>query len=111
MAKRKATTAKKKAVNKSKFELLQERLDAGDVKVKEEKLKAGVPAVVLGLYEHLVESGTGKDKLDFLLSLDFGKEKIKSKIAEAAALAFEEAGYSLSTIRKIVNYAKKAGSK
>ena len=111
MAKRKATTEKQKAANKSKVELLQERIDAGDVQAKEEKVRAGIPDNVLGLYDTLVESGTGKDKLDFLLSLDFGKEKIKSKIAQAAALAFDEAGYSLATIRKMLNYAKKAGSK
>jgi len=95
----------------SPIEALQAEVDATDEVIKKAKVKAGIPDIVSGLYSELEASGTGKNKLDFLLSLDFGKEKNKKTVAESAALAFKAKGYSLSTIKKILNYAKKAGSK
>ncbi len=107
MAKRKDKADEKTvAESKSPLEVLQARADAKDTKKLQEKVAAGVPELIRGLYDHLKSSGTGKDKLEFLLSLDFGKEKNKKKIAEAAAIAFDNAGYSLTTVSKILKYSQ-----
>ena len=65
-----------------------------------------MPKAHAGLFTYLEESGTGKSKLDFLLSLDFGEETNQKKIAELACQAFDDAGYSDATLTKILKYAE-----
>lgn len=111
MAKAKPKASSNKVVEKSQLDNIKERLSAKDSVAKRAKELAAVPTAHAGLFTHLEESGTGKSKLDFLLSLDFGKETNQKKIAELACAAFDDAGYSDATLTKILKYAESAGSK